>query len=95
MQSIYMIIYYSDKKLKKKKRKKKIAYPERLYKAFTKNNIDLMSQAQRMHFLQDVFQMTITGLVSVINHHHIYELHLFWDTLYYIKCTWVIYIVYL
>ena len=30
-----------------------------------------MSLAQRMHFLQDVFQMTAIALVSVINHYHI------------------------
>ena len=41
-----------------------------------------MSLAQRMHFLQDMFQMTAIALVSVINHNHINGLHLFWDTLY-------------
>ena len=40
-----------------------------------------MSLAQKMPFLQDVFQMTTIALVSVINH-HINELSLFWDTLY-------------
>ena len=40
-----------------------------------------MSLAQRMHFLQDVIQMTVIALVSVINHYHINGLHLFWDTL--------------
>ena len=40
-----------------------------------------MSLAQRVHFLQDVFQMTAIVLVSVINH-HINGLYLFWDTLY-------------
>ena len=47
-----------------------------------KINIDLMSLAQKMHFLQDVFQMTAIALVSETNHYHINELHLFWDTLY-------------
>ena len=42
-----------------------------------------MSLAQRMHFLQDVDQMTATALISVINHHHINRLHLFWDNLYF------------
>ena len=41
-----------------------------------------MSQAQRVHFLQDVFQMTTITLVSIINHYHINGLHLFWDTQY-------------
>ena len=39
--------------------------------------IDLMSLAQRKHFLQDMFQMTTIVLVSVINHYHINGLHLF------------------
>ena len=30
-----------------------------------------MSLAQRMHFLQDVFQMIAIVLVTVINHYHI------------------------
>ena len=41
-----------------------------------------MSLAQRMHFLQDVFQMTAIALVTIINHYHINRLHLSWDTLY-------------
>ena len=41
-----------------------------------------MPLAERMHFLQDVFQTTAIALVSVINHYHINELHLFGDTLY-------------
>ena len=41
-----------------------------------------MSLTQRMHFLEDVFQMTGIVLVSGINHFHINGLHLFWDTLY-------------
>ena len=40
-----------------------------------------MSQAQKMYFLQNKFQTTAIALVSVINHHHINGLHLFWDTL--------------
>ena len=27
--------------------------------------------AQKMHFLQDIFQMTVIALVSVINNYHI------------------------
>ena len=42
-----------------------------------------------MHFLQDVFQMTAIALVSVINHDHINELNLFWDTLYIYVCICV------
>ena len=30
-----------------------------------------MSLAQRIYFLQDLFQMTAIALVSVINHYHI------------------------
>ena len=45
-------------------------------------NINLMSLAQRIHFLQDMFQMTTIALVSVINPNPINGLHLFWDTLY-------------
>ena len=37
---------------------------------------------ERVHFLQNVFQMTIIAFVSVINHYHINGLHLFWDTQY-------------
>ena len=48
-----------------------------------------MSQALRMHFLQDVFQMITFALVSVINQFHINELHLFWDTLYSISFFFV------
>ena len=39
--------------------------------------MDLMS---KMHYLQDVFQMTTVAFVSVINN-YIKGLHLFWDTL--------------
>ena len=41
-----------------------------------------MYLTERMNFLQDVFQMTVIALVSVINHYHINGMHLFWDTLY-------------
>ena len=41
-----------------------------------------MSLAERVHFLQDVLQMTAIAFVSVINHYHINWLHQFWDTLY-------------
>ena len=35
-----------------------------------------MSLSERMHFLQDVFQMTVIALVSVINYYHIWrQLH--------------------
>ena len=44
-----------------------------------------MSLAQRMHFLQDVFQMTAIVLVSVIKHYYINGLNLFWDSLYMYK----------
>ena len=46
-----------------------------------------MSLAQKMHFLQEVIQMTAIALVSVLTHYHINRLHLFWDTLY--MCAWV------
>ena len=39
-----------------------------------------MSSAQKMHFLQDVFQMTSIALISEINHNQINGLPLFWDT---------------
>ena len=77
MQPINMImIYYWDNKLKRKN-----PCPGSWYNNI-KKNIGLISLAQRMHFLQNVFQMTAIALVSVINHYHINELHLFWDTLY-------------
>ena len=41
-----------------------------------------MSVAQRVHFLEDEFQMTTIRLTLVINHYHINGLHLFRDTLY-------------
>ena len=63
------MIYYRDKKLKK-----------RLYVLEDniipiKENIDLMSQAQRRQFLLDVFKITSIALDSVINHYHINGLH--------------------
>ena len=60
---------------------KKIACPRSWYKNNKKENADLMSQAQRIHFLQDLFQMTAIALVSIINLIHINGLHQFWDTL--------------
>ena len=54
-----------------------------------------MSLAQRMHFLQDVFQMTIIALVSVINHNHINGLYLFWYTLYIERRNWLNHFVHL
>ena len=84
MQPINMImIYHWDKKLKK------IACHGSWYNNNLKNNnIDLMSLAQRMHFLLDGFQMTAITLVSVINPYHINGLHLFWDSLYYLTQRW-------
>ena len=75
MQPINMImIYHWDKKLKKN-----------VLEADTitiLKNIDFMSLAERMYFLQDMFQMTAIALVSVVNHNHINRLHLFWNNLY-------------
>ena len=42
----------------------------------------LMSLAERIHFLQDMFQMTAIALVSVMNPSQINGLHLFSVTLY-------------
>ena len=42
-----------------------------------------MSQAQNIHLLQDMFQLSVIALVSVLNHYHINGLHLFWDALYF------------
>ena len=69
------MIYYQDKKP-----------PKRLHVLEAdiitiKENIDLLSLAQRMHFLLDVFQMTAIMIVAVINHYFIYGLHLFWDSM--------------
>ena len=41
-----------------------------------------MSPAQKIQFSQDMLQMNAVALVSVRNHYHINELHLFWDTTY-------------
>ena len=73
------MIYYWYKKLKK------ILHVLKADMITIKKNIDLMSPAQRMHFLQDIVQMTNIALVSVINHYHINGLHLFWNTLYFIS----------
>ena len=64
MQPINIMIYYWDKKLKKD------CMPESWYNNDLKKNIDFMSLAQRMHFLQDVFQMTAIVPVSIINDYH-------------------------
>ena len=70
------MIYYWDKKLRKR------LHVQEADIITIKKNIDQMSLAQRMHFLQNVFQMTTITIVSVINHNHINELQLFWDTMY-------------
>ena len=81
MQPIDMImIYYWDKKLKKKRFH--VLEADIITIKKTTKNIDLMSPAQRMHFLQDVFQMTTIAPISVINHYYINVLYLFWDTLF-------------
>ena len=74
---IFMIMIYNwDKKLKK-------WLPILKADIITiKKNIDLMSLAQRMHFLQEVFQMTAIALISMINHYHTDGFYLFWDTIY-------------
>ena len=41
-----------------------------------------MFQAQRMHFLLDMFLMAAILVFFEINRYHINGLHLFWDTLY-------------
>ena len=41
-----------------------------------------MSLAQRMYFLQYMFQMNAIVLVSVIKDYYFNGLHLLWDTLY-------------
>ena len=79
MQSINKIIYYWDKKLKNRLH---VLEADKITVKKKKTNIDLMSLAKRMHFLQDVLQMTVIALVSVINNYHMNGLHLFWDTLY-------------
>ena len=56
-----VIIYYRDKKLKKKR-----LHVLEADIITIKENIDLMSLAQKMHFLLDVFQMCPIALVSVI-----------------------------
>ena len=44
--------------------------------------MDLISPAQRMNLITDVFQMAGTAPLSNMNHYHINGLHLFWDTLF-------------
>ena len=64
MQPFNMImIYYWDKKIKKYCISWKLILLQL-------KNIDLMPLAQRIHFLQDVFQMTAIALVSLINQYH-------------------------
>ena len=78
MQLINMImINYWDKKLTKRLH----VLEADIITIKRKENIDLSSLAQRMYFLQDMFQMTAIVFVSVVNHYHINGLHLFWDTL--------------
>ena len=73
MQPIKMItINYWDKKLKKRLLVLKADI------ITIKEDIDMMSLALRVYFLQDVIQITAIALVSVINHYHINGLHLFW-----------------
>ena len=79
MQPINMImINYWDQKLKKRLHVLEVD----IIIIKKNNNIDLMPLAQRIHFLEDVFQMITIAPVSVINHYHINGLYLFWDTLY-------------
>ena len=66
------MIYYLEKKLKKR-----LQALEANTITVKKNDIHLMSLAQRMHFRQDLFQMTPNALVPVIDHCHIKGLHLF------------------
>ena len=95
MQPINMImIYYWDKKPLKRLHvlEADIIPPQKEQQ--TKQNIDLISLAQRMLFFQDVFQMAIIALVLIISNYHINGLHLFWDTLhvcvyiYIYVCVW-------
>ena len=60
-----IMIYYWDNKLKKR------LHVLEADIITIKRNIDLMSLAKRMHFLQDVFEMTAIVLVSLINHYYI------------------------
>ena len=63
-----IMIHYRDKKTQKK------LHVLEADVVTIKTNIDLMSLAQRMHFLQDVFQMNGISLVSLINHNYINRL---------------------
>ena len=77
MQPIIMtMIYFWDKKTKKKDCN--VVEPDIIT---IKKDIDLMSLAQRMHFLQYMFKMIAILFASVINHYHIKGLNLFWDSL--------------
>ena len=69
------MVCYWDKKLKKRLHVLEVDI------ITIKKDIDLMFLAQRMHFLQDVFEITAVALVSLINNYYINELNLFWDTL--------------
>ena len=75
MQLINMItIYYWDKNLKK------LHVLEADIITIKKKWFDVSSSKDA--FLLDEFQMTAIALVTVINHYHINELHVFWGTLY-------------
>ena len=77
MEPINMImIYYWNKKLKKR------LHVLEADIITIKKYINLICLTQRVHFLQDMFEMATIAFVSVINHYHINGLHLFWDTLY-------------
>ena len=80
------MIYYWDKKLKKR-----LHVLEADIITIKKNNFDLMSLAQRMYFLQNMFQMTGIVLVTEISHYHINGLHLFWDTVYILALSFKLY----
>ena len=64
-----IMIYYWDKK-----QKKKHVLEADIIK-IKKKNIDLMSLPKKMHFLQDLFEMTTIAFVSVMNHYPINRLH--------------------
>ena len=67
------MVYYLDKKLKKGLHV--LEADIITIEPPPKKNIDLISLAQSMHFLQDVFEMTAIALVSIINHYQINELN--------------------
>ena len=77
MQPIYMImIYYWDKKLKKRLQ---VLEADLIT---IRKNIDFDVSSSKDAFIQNVFQMIVITLFSVINHYHINVLYLFWDILY-------------